>query len=429
MLQPIPVISQSEEEVRMDVERVGRIPILASMLEIICSTTGMGFAVIAKVTKERWIACGVRDEIQFGLQPGGELKVETTICNEIRDSGTAVIIDHVAADPRFSHHHTPQMYGFQSYISIPIFCRSGEFFGTLCAIDPKPALLNNPRTIGMFNLFAELISFHLAILTDKEQAEQGLKKAGFQLRNYKEEVRQYQRLSNHNLQEPLRKIRVFSDLLITSPAHLGRVKIVETAQKINLFARDLSEMLRDLTDFSGYDCLEKSLEPTDLLREFLAVTDHLKTRLQQKNAIVHADLRHSVEAVPGQVAALFHHLLDNALRYAQKDTVPDIRVYSRELDPGQTDEHAFLMAGRHYCELVFEDNSTGIEPPRLERIFDIYSRTSETGDKEGLDINLALCRKIVYNHGGAITARSGPGKGITFFIILPRALRAVPKES
>ena len=100
--------------------------------------TGMGFAAVARVTTDRWIACQLLDKIEFGLKPGDELKIKTTICDEIRDSGQSVFIDHVADDPLWRTHHTPAMYGFQSYISIPILLADGSFFGTLCAIDPNP---------------------------------------------------------------------------------------------------------------------------------------------------------------------------------------------------------------------------------------------------------------------------------------------------
>ena len=146
---------------RGDVEAIRRMPVIPKMLEVVCRATGMGFAAVARVTEDRWIACSVRDEIEFGLKSGDELKLETTICNEIRCNGQAVIIDHVANDEAFRNHHTPAMYGFQSYISVPIFRHDGEFFGTLCSIDPQPHKLNNVQTIEMFKLFAELITFHL----------------------------------------------------------------------------------------------------------------------------------------------------------------------------------------------------------------------------------------------------------------------------
>ena len=113
-----------------DVEAVSSIDAVPSILEVICRTTGMGFAAVARVTSDRWIACAVRDEIQFGLKPGGELKVETTICHEIRQNHQAVVIDHVAEDELYAHHHTPAMYGIQSYISMPIMLKDGSFFGT-----------------------------------------------------------------------------------------------------------------------------------------------------------------------------------------------------------------------------------------------------------------------------------------------------------
>src|SRR3954470_21062017 len=144
-----------------EVAAIAALDAVPTILEVVCRTTGMGFAAVARVTEDRWIACALRDEIQFGLKPGGELKVATTICNEIRESGEPVIIDHVAADDAFCGHPTPAMYGFQSYISMPIRRANGDFFGTLCAIDPRPMKLNTPETIGMFKLFAELIGMHL----------------------------------------------------------------------------------------------------------------------------------------------------------------------------------------------------------------------------------------------------------------------------
>src|SRR4051812_26002719 len=125
-----------------DIEYVSQIPVVRSILDVVCQTTGMGFAAVARVTDERWVACSVKDNISFGLLPGGELKLDTTICNEIRQSGAPVVIDHVSEDPDFSGHHTPAMYGFQSYISMPIKRRDGSFFGTLCAIDPDPHIVS-----------------------------------------------------------------------------------------------------------------------------------------------------------------------------------------------------------------------------------------------------------------------------------------------
>ena len=119
-----------------DIAKVSAIAAVPTILDVVSRTTGMGFTAVARVTEDRWITCASRDELAFGLKPGDELKVETTICHEIRQSREAVIIDDVGQDAVYCGHHTPAQYGFQSYISVPIIMADGSFFGTLCAIDP-----------------------------------------------------------------------------------------------------------------------------------------------------------------------------------------------------------------------------------------------------------------------------------------------------
>src|ERR1700721_1711210 len=97
-------VSNFDAALTADITAISQIDAVASILEIVCRTTGMGFAAVARVTRDRWVACAVRDEIAFGLLPGGELSVKTTICDEIRSSGQPVIIDHVAADENFRAH-------------------------------------------------------------------------------------------------------------------------------------------------------------------------------------------------------------------------------------------------------------------------------------------------------------------------------------
>src|ERR1700744_1120095 len=159
------------EAFEQDIAAVSSIKAIPTILDIVCRMTGMRFAAVARVTEDRWIACSVLDEISFGLKPGGELQVETTICHEIRQRREPVVIDNVAEDDAWRCHATPAMYGFQSYISMPIILADGSFFGTLCAIDPRPVPLKTPKTIGMFRLFAELIAKHLEAARKLAQVE------------------------------------------------------------------------------------------------------------------------------------------------------------------------------------------------------------------------------------------------------------------
>src|SRR6185312_9710064 len=166
-----------------DIAAIREIDSIPTILDVVCKTTGMGFATVARVTDTQWVACEVLDNIHFGLEHGGELPLETTICNQIRTLREEVVIDNVAEDPVYRSHHTPATYGFQSYISVPIILPNGEMFGTLCAIDPHPRNLRNSGTPGMFRLFAQLIAFHLEANRRLSESQSDLLDAHAELEN------------------------------------------------------------------------------------------------------------------------------------------------------------------------------------------------------------------------------------------------------
>jgi GAF domain-containing protein len=135
---------------------------IRAILEQVCAITGMGFAAVARVTEERWIACQVLDRIEFGLDPGDELEIKKTICDDIRKWGHPIVIDHIGADPNWRTHPVPVLYGFESYASFPITLADGRFFGTLCAIDPEPRALSAPDTIAALREYADKVALILS---------------------------------------------------------------------------------------------------------------------------------------------------------------------------------------------------------------------------------------------------------------------------
>ena len=139
-----------------DVALIARMPGVASILQAVSRETGMRFVTVAKVSDTRWTACAVYDAIQFGLRAGQDLVLETTICNDIRQHGQTVTFNHASTHPIFSNHPTPALYGFESYIAVPIYRAYGQFFGTLCAVDPQPRQLD-PATIQAVEKFARAI--------------------------------------------------------------------------------------------------------------------------------------------------------------------------------------------------------------------------------------------------------------------------------
>jgi GAF domain-containing protein len=216
-----------------DLDAISAIPAVPAILEVVCRTTGMRFAAVARVTDDRWVCCASRDDIGFGLVPGGELWVETTICDEIRGSRTGVAIDHVAEDPVFQGHPTPAAYGFQSYISMPIMLADGSFFGTLCSIDPHPNTLNNPTVTGMFKLFADLIAFHLDAHHKLVQAE----------RDHARRNERFKAGLGHDMRNTLAAIEAGTRLLARTPLNERGALIV---REMELSAQKLAQQISDV---------------------------------------------------------------------------------------------------------------------------------------------------------------------------------------
>lgn len=128
------------------------------VLEEAVTVTGMGFVAVARVTDTRWIACQMIDQIDFGMSPGDELRISTTICNDIRESGNVVVIDDVSANSEWRTHPAPSLYGFKSYVSLPLILSDGSFYGTLCAIDPQPRKLTHPGIVPTLERLAARIA-------------------------------------------------------------------------------------------------------------------------------------------------------------------------------------------------------------------------------------------------------------------------------
>ena len=377
-----------QADVQQDIDAIDRIPAVPAILEVVCGTTGMGFAAVARVTSERWVACRVLDRIAFGLKPGSELKLETTICNEIRQSGKAVIIDHVAQDAVFSGHGTPALYGFQSYISMPIVRRDGTFFGTLCAIDPNPAKLNNPQTIGMFKLFADLIAFHLDAQQRIETSEASLMdaRATGKLRE------EFIAVLGHDLRNPLASIVAGTRLLAKDvTSEKGRTVLKMMQASVDRMA-GLIENVLDLARgrLGGGLSLNRGdehLEP--ILGQ---VVDELRSALPGRAIDAAFALPQPVNCDRGRVAQLFSNLLSNALTHGAAD--------------GPVKARAAVRDG--VFELSVANTGNEIPPSALPRLFHPYARGKDAQKEEGLGLGLYIAREIARAHGGTLEATSSP---------------------
>lgn len=380
-------ITERDVDIKADVDAISSIPIVPNLLEVICRTTGMGFAAIARVTDEKWVACSVHDEILFGLEPGGELKLETTICHEIRQSGMPVIIDHVDKDELFYNHHTPAMYGFQSYISVPIYRKDGTFFGTLCAIDPKPAKLNTPETTGMFNLFADLISFHLSAIDQVRFAEEKL------LEEHKTaELReQFIAILGHDLLNPVGAILNVSQLLLRMPIDERTTRLANIIKDSSYRMKALIDNMLDFARGRLGEGIVLDKNPEESLDKILnQVITELQLMWPERKINTEFELAEPINCDGKRIAQLFSNLLSNALTHGNKDTPIDVRATG--------------IKG----EFILSVTNAGKKIPdaAMERLFQPFSRGEVKPGQEGLGLGLFIASEIAQAHGGTLSVLS-----------------------
>jgi signal transduction histidine kinase len=371
-----------------DITAVQSISVVPRILEVVCRTTGMGFSAVARVTEDRWVCCAVRDEIKFGLEPGGELKVETTICDEIRRSGEGVVIDHVTEDEAYCGHATPAMYGFQSYISIPIVLPDGRFFGTLCAIDPRPARINTPGTIGMFKLFAELIATQLHAIERMAESEASLldERESSELRD------QFIAVLGHDLRNPLAAIDAGVQLIRKANSPERRSEILNMMH--NSVMR-MGKLINNVLDFArgrlgGGLGVERSVQP--LAPVLNQVLDELRASFPESTIEAIFLLSKPINCDSARIAQLFSNLLGNALTHGA--TTAPIKVKAT------TDNNMF--------ELSVSNSGEPIPSVALKNLFKPFYRGVVRSSLGGLGLGLYISSEIAREHGGTIDVNSSP---------------------
>ncbi len=370
-----------------DIADINNIDAVGSILEIVCRNTGMGFAAVARVTEDRWIACAIKDEIEFGLQPGGELKVETTICHEIRQTRQIVAIDHVTEDIAFSRHATPALYGFQSYISVPIILKGGHFFGTLCAIDPKPARVNNKDIIGTFRLFADLIAFHLDAMQELALSEDRL----LEEQNTAELREQFIAILGHDLRNPVTASLTSAQLILQMP---GSEQVKRLANVIQNSSYRIKGLVENMLDFAsgrlggGIVLNKKENEPIQgYLEQIIA---ELKVIWPDREIQTRFDLSRPVTCDGSRIAQLFSNVLSNALSYGKKDEPVSIAAGSNE--------HEFYLS--------ISNAGNKIPDHAIKNLFRPFSRGEAGAQQKGLGLGLFIASQIAIAHEGSIDVES-----------------------
>ncbi len=251
----------------------------------------------------------------------------------------------------------------------------------------------------------KFVSLILRDITDRKRAEAAITAKNEELARSNQELEQFAYVASHDLQEPLRMVSNYTQMLSRRYAD----KLDADANEFIGFAVDgakrMQALIRDLLEFARVGTRGKAFKPTPLAKVVEDAIANLAGAIGDSKATVSVDELPTLPCDSGQLTQVFQNLIGNALKFRRPDTPPVVRVSARQMPGGWS--------------IAIADNGIGIDPKYFERIFQMFQRLHGRGEYEGTGIGLALCKKIVERHGGRVSVESTPDQGTTFTVFLP----------
>ncbi|MBN9484729.1 MAG: PAS domain S-box protein [Bacteroidetes bacterium] len=245
-----------------------------------------------------------------------------------------------------------------------------------------------------------------------------LEKAKNALERTNNELEEFAYVASHDLQEPLRKIKVFADRIRIKAKDKLPEDVQADLSKIISSSEKMSVLIKDLLNYATAQPAQLVYQSIDLNAVLQSVQEDLDITITNKQATITSDKLPVIEAIPLQMNQLFYNLLNNSLKFALtgRPVAIDIRVLPPTAEELNT---LHLDNTQEYCKLVFKDNGIGFSDAHAQRIFTIFQRLNNKDTYPGTGIGLALCKKVVDNHNGRIYAKGKENEGASFTVILP----------
>jgi signal transduction histidine kinase len=237
-----------------------------------------------------------------------------------------------------------------------------------------------------------------------------------------ENLRSFTYIASHDLQEPLRKVQSFGDILRDQFADQLGEQGSDLIRRMQASASRMSLLINDLLTYSrlGTNSVESRPFALDTVLDDLLENDLWAAIRERKATISYADLP-TMTADRSQIRQLFQNLLSNAIKFQPEGNKPMVTVSSRSLSRAELPTGLTVGPSSQFYEISVSDNGIGFDKKYIDQIFNVFQRLHSKAKFGGSGIGLAICRKVVENHGGAITARSLPDQsGATFFVYLPQ---------
>ena len=379
------------QTIAADVALVNAIPDVPEILRIVCEITGMNFAVIARVSECNWTACAVLDRLGMGIGSGHELDIGTTFCREVLESRTAIMIDSVKDDLRYRDHLTPKIYGFESYVSVPIVLSDGHYFGSLCALDRRAIKVTDRRIRFMFLCFAGWLAEQLHGAVAPSLAC-GRPSTRDQVANLRSLI-----------------IAFLTDEESCAGASAEHSAVAQLWDRLALPFEHDSPLIADaLTLARSPICAGRLLalqRCTDLPLRLRSVVATLRFTHPERQIISNIVFAGPVDCDPDWIERLASSMLGSALRRG-----------------GSSSAVSFIAkVKQNFLLLSAWNHGDTISPHEIADLFRPDWRSMDDASSAGAAMH--LCAEVVRSHRGTIVATSSPNDGTQLLVRLPRASR------
>jgi PAS domain S-box-containing protein len=335
----------------------------------------------------------------------------TAVCGCVAREGKAIVAEHIFDTPDVRTEMV-KSYGVQAYACHPLIAR-GRLAGTL-SFGTKTRSGFSPEDLALMKTVTDQVAVGMErmrlmeeLRLSRDGLERRVQERTAELERRNQELQDFAFIASHDLQEPLRKIQTFGDMLGKKSALLG-AESQDYVLRMQKAAARMHRLLESLLDYSRVTTKVEPFLETDLRRSVQGALSNLEVVIEEKGALVKTDDLPTIEADRSQMIQLFQNLIANALKFQKENQIPQVSIYRRK------------TRKKHAHEICVEDNGIGFDEEFLDKIFVPFQRLhGRTSPYPGVGIGLAICKKIVERHGGAITAESEPGKGSAFIVTLP----------
>lgn len=278
-----------------------------------------------------------------------------------------------------------------------------------------------PNTDRWFSLavqrFNQGVILNATDVTEERQQQTILRQMNRDLQQSNENLQQFAYIASHDLQEPLRKIHSFGNLLHTQFSKQLGPAGADIIQRMQAASGRMTTLIRDLLTYSRLTTHREPFKPVSLGRLIDEVIDDINPLIQDGQAITECDELPTVPGDTTQLRQLFQNLIVNAITFRHPERPAHIRIQCRTLESHEIPQ-GFPIQNK-YAEISVKDNGIGFDERYTERIFQMFQRLHGRNQYSGTGVGLAICKRVVENHHGLIIANSVPGNGAIFKVILP----------